>query len=204
MTSTTAAVPAPTASTPSSRRATTRWVISFLGFPLGGFTAWLLTGPVIDTTSAVTGGLLTGAVLGAAQAWALRADRRQILTWIIATAVGMAGGLTAGASLVGFSTTLTDLALQGAVSGAVVGLAQAVVLWPRTGPLALAWPAYLGAAWAAGWSVTTLAGIGVQEQFTVFGASGALVVALLTAVLPLVLRTHPHSTGQGLTSPVAA
>ena len=198
------AVPAPTTSTPSTRRAIARWMISFLGFPLGGFVAWLLTGPVIDTTSAVTGGLLTGAVLGAAQAWALRADRSQTLTWMIAAAVGMAVGLTAGASLVGFSTTLTDLAIQGAVSGAAVGFAQMLVLWRRTGPLALVWPGYLAAAWAAGWTVTTLAGIGVEEQFTVFGASGALVVALLTSVLPLVLRTRPCSNQHGLASRVSA
>jgi hypothetical protein len=179
-------------------------MISFLGFPVGGLAAWLLMGPVTDTTSAVTGGLLTGAVLGAAQAWALRADRRQALTWIVATAVGMAVGLTAGASLVAFSTTLTDLAIQGALSGAAVGLAQTLVLWRRTGPLALAWPGYLATAWAAGWSVTTLAGIGVEEQFAVFGASGALVVALLTTVLPLVLRTRPRSDQHGLGSRMSA
>jgi hypothetical protein len=200
----TTAVPVPTTSAPSTRRAVARWMISFLGFPLGGLAAWVLTGPVIDATSAVTGGLLTGAVLGAVQAWALRADRRHVLTWVIATAVGMAVGLTAGASLVGFSTTLTDLAIQGAATGAAVGLAQTLVLWRRTGPLALAWPGYLAAAWAAGWTVTTLAGIGVEEQFTVFGASGALVVALLTSVLPLVMRTRPRSNQQGHTSRVSA
>ena len=193
-----------TISAPSTRRAVIRWTISFLGFPLGGLAAWLLTGPVTDTTSAVAGGLLTGAVLGAAQAWALSARRRAIITWVSATAVGMAVGLAAGASLVGFSTGLPDLALQGAVCGAAVGLAQAVVLWRRTGPLALAWPGYLAAAWALGWTVTTSAGIGVEEQFTVFGASGALVVALLTAVLPLVLRARPRSTQQGLSSRVSA
>ena len=203
MTSTTA-LPAPVTSTPSTRRSVARWLISFLGFPLGGLVAWLLTGPVTDPTSAVTGGLLTGAVLGAAQAWALRADRRAVLTWSLATATGLAVGLAAGASLVGFSTSLADLALQGAVSGAAVGLAQAVVLWRRTGPLALMWPVYLAAAWAAGWTVTTLAGIGVEEQFTVFGASGALVVAALTAVLPLVLRTRLSPSHSGLTSRVSA
>ena len=194
MTSTTAP-PAPATSTPSTKRTLARWMISFLGFPLGGLAAWLLTGPVIDPASAAAGGILTGAVLGAAQAWALGADRRGVLVWTLATALGMSVGLTAGSSLVGFSTGLGHLALQGAVSGAAVGLAQAVVLWPRTGPLALAWPGYLAAAWALGWTTTTLAGIGVEEQFTVFGASGALVVALLTSILPLVLRTRQASTG---------
>jgi hypothetical protein len=189
-------VPGATASIPSTTRVVVRWTISFLGFPLGGLAAWLLTGPVTDATSALAGGLLTGAVLGAAQAWALRTGRRLGLAWTGATAVGLAVGLASGAALVGFSTTLPDLALQGAVSGAAVGLAQAALLWRRTGPPALAWPAYLAAAWALGWGVTTLAGIGVEEQFTVFGASGALVVALLTSVLPLVLRARTATAPQ--------
>jgi len=188
--STVTAAPLRTTPSTSSARTVARWMISFLGFPLGGLAAWLVTGPVVDTTSAVTGGLLTGAILGAVQAWALRADRRLFTTWTLATAIGLAVGLTAGATLVSFSTSLADLAVQGAVSGGVVGLAQAVVLWRRTGPLALAWPAYLAVVWGAGWTVTTLAGIGVDEQFTVFGASGALVATLLTAVLPLVLRAR--------------
>ena len=164
-------------------------MISFLGFPLGGLAAWLLTGPVVDPTSAVAGGLLTGAVLGAVQAWALRATRRSFVAWSLATSVGMAAGLTVGASIIGFATGLSDLALQGAISGAAVGLAQAVVLWRRTGLLTLVWPAYLAGAWALGWTVTTLAGIGVDEQFTAFGASGAVVAAALTTILPLILRT---------------
>jgi hypothetical protein len=105
----------------------------------------------------------------------------------------LAVGLAAGAAVVGFSTGLADLALQGVISGAGVGLAQAAVLWRWTGPLALAWPAYLASVWAAGWTVTTLAGIGVSEQFTVFGSSGAVAAALLTSVLPLVLRTRTAS-----------
>jgi hypothetical protein len=188
------AVPAPHTPTRPVRRDVSRWLISFLGFPLGGFAALLLTGPVNNTTAALTGGLLTGVVLGAAQAWALRLDRRALVAWAFATAIGMAVGLAIGANLVRFSSGLAELALQGAVCGAAVGLAQAAVLWRRTGPLALAWPAYLAAAWAAGWTVTTLAGIVVEERFTVFGASGALVVALLTSVLPLVLRARPGST----------
>jgi hypothetical protein len=46
--------------------------------------------------------------------------------------------------------------------------------------------------WAAGWAVTTTAGIGVDDQFTVFGSSGALIVTALTLVLPFALnRRNP-------------
>jgi hypothetical protein len=41
--------------------------------------------------------------------------------------------------------------------------------------------------WALGWLVTTSIGVAVDQQFIVFGSSGALVVTALTAVLPLVL-----------------
>ena len=37
-------------------------------------------------------------------------------------------------------------------------------------------------------------GIAVEEQFTTFGAFGALTVTLLTAVLPVVLATRPTHT----------
>src|SRR4051794_10004379 len=94
-----------------------RWMISFLGFPLGGFVALTLTAPVDSIGHALVGGLLTGAVLGAVQAWAMRFDRRHVVAWTIATAVGLAIGLALGASLVDFGTSIGDLAQQGAVTG---------------------------------------------------------------------------------------
>jgi hypothetical protein len=56
------------------------------------------------------------------------------------------------------------------------------------------WPLYLAGAYALGWVVTTTGGIAVEEQFTTFGAYGAVTVAALTSVLPLVLSTRPTST----------
>lgn len=176
-----------TAARPSTGRTLARWLVSFAGFPLGGLAAMLLVGPVDGTLAAATGGLVTGAVLGTVQGLALRLDRRALLGWALATATGLSAGLTVGASAVGFRTGLTDLAGQGALSGLAVGLAQAAVLVRRTGPVAFAWPAYLAAAWAAGWFVTTSIGVQVEEQFTVFGAAGAVTVTALTAVLPVVL-----------------
>jgi hypothetical protein len=174
----------------SSWTTVARWMVSFAGFPLGGVTAMILTGPVNSTASAIAGGFVAGVVLGAVQAWALRADRRLFAAWALATAVGLASGLAAGASLVRFSTDLGDLAIQGAVSGAAVGLAQAIALWRRTGPIALAWPLCLAGAWTVGWVVTASIGVKVDQQFTVFGSAGAVCVALLTSALPLF-----HNTG---------
>ena len=61
------------------------------------------------------------------------------------------------------------------------------MLAPRLGRAALAWPAALTAIWAVGWAVTYAFGIQVDDQFTIFGSSGALVVTALTAALPLIL-----------------
>lgn len=182
------AAPPTTQTRRSTVRTVARWLVSFAGFPLGGLAAILLTGPVDSIPSALAGGFVTGVILGAVQAWALRADRRLFVSWVVATAIGLSVGLAAGATLAGYATGLSDLMLQGAVSGLAVGLAQAIVLWPRVGTVAAIWPAYLAGAWAAGWAVSTAIGIQVEERFTVFGSAGALTVALLTAVLPILLE----------------
>ena len=174
--------------TRSSTRTVLRWLVSFTGFPLGGFAAMLFVGPADAVLPALAGGLVTGAVLGAVQAWALRLDRATALAWAAATALGLAAGLALGGSAVSFGTTIGALALQGAVSGAVVGLAQAAVLARRLGAAVSAWPAYVAGVWALGWTLTTAVGVDVERHWTVFGAAGAVTAAVLTAVLPLALE----------------
>ena len=164
-----------------------RWLATFPGFPLGGLAAMLLVGPVDSATSAIAGGLVSGAVLGLAQAWGLGLDRRAASGWVAATATGFAVGLAAGAAAVGYGTDLRDLALQGGVAGLCVGAAQGSRLAASLDGAAIAWPAYLGALWAMGWTLTYAVGVQVDEQFTVFGAAGAVTVTALTSVLPLAL-----------------
>jgi hypothetical protein len=178
---------------PGVRRAVLRWMVSFAGFPLGGLAAFALTGPVDGVGPALAGGLLTGVALGAIQAWALGQARPGTVAWILATTVGLMTGLALGAALVDYRTDLGSLALQGAVNGAVVGLAQATVLLPRIGVLALAWPVALSGIWAAGWAITASYGVDVDKQFTIFGSSGALATTLLTSFLPLVLNSRHYT-----------
>ena len=97
-------------------------------------------------------------------------------------------GLVAATWMVDFRTGLADLAVQGAVCGAAVGTLQAVVLRPLLGRRALAWPVALSAVWAAGWTITAAAGVQVDQQFAVFGSSGAIVATALTAVLPILIN----------------
>jgi hypothetical protein len=173
-------------------RTMARWMVSFAGFPLGGYLAMLLVGPVDSTARAIAGGLVTGAVLGAIQSWGMRADLRQAMAWVVTTAVGLSVGLAVGATVVDFGTSLGDLAVQGAISGLAVGAAQAFSLFPRIGTIAFAWPVYLAAVWTAGWVITTSVGVQVEDQFTVFGAAGAVTVTLLTSVLPVLLVHRQH------------
>jgi hypothetical protein len=164
-------------------------MLSFLGFPIGGLAAFSLVGAVDSTTAALAGGATTGAILGAMQSLASPALPR--LGWILTTSAGLSVGLAIGTTTVDFDTSLGALAGQGAISGAVIGGAQAVVLVRRTtlsAGRAAVWPPFLAACWALGWTITTSAGVGVERQYTVFGATGAVVVTALTAVLPLSLR----------------
>lgn len=187
-------------------RTVARWMLTFTGFPLGGLLTDLVVGPVDGPGSAVLGGLLTGAVLGAVQVWGLGRHRPEPIRWILATATGLAVGLVAGTTTVEHGTGLADLVVLGAFSGAGVGALQALVLRPVLGRRVLAWPFVLAAIWAIGWAVTMAAGVQVEEQFSVFGASGAVVVTAFTASLPVLLarRAAParqaHQTRQGSAS----
>jgi hypothetical protein len=170
-------------------RSALRWLPTFFGFPLGGFIAELVSGPVDGLLAALVGGAISGAVLGAAQSWGFGPAGPPARRWIIATTVGFAVGLGLGAAVVGYGTDFGDLVVQGAICGLVVGSAQAAVLRPQLGVLAFAWAPFVSALWALGWAVTTAAGIDVESQYTVFGSSGALVVTAATAVLPVLLTT---------------
>ena len=163
-----------------------RWMPTFLGFPAGGFAAEIV-GRVDSPGPAIAGGAIAGAILGFAQWLGMRRGGPSPIAWIIATAVGFAVGLGAGAAAVGYDTNVGALATQGLICGAVVGAAQAAVLYRKLGRIVLAWPVVLAALWALGWTITSSAGIDVEAQYTTFGASGALVVTALASVLPIEL-----------------
>ena len=161
------------------RRLRWSWPLAIVvGFPIGGFLANVIVGPVDGIGPALAGGLIAGGIIGAAQWLALRPHVPW--AWIAVTSVGASVGLTAGAALVGYGISRGDLALMGAVTGLGVGALQALLL-ARRGPGALWWAAANPPAWALAWLVTTFViARNVKEQFAVFGASGALVFALLT------------------------
>jgi hypothetical protein len=166
------------------------WPIAILvGFPIGGLAANVIVGKIDSVAAALIGGLIAGAIIGATQWLALRPLVPWV--WLLATSLGMAAGLTAGAALVDYGISRGDLALMGAVTGLAVGGLQAFLL-ARRGSGALWWAAVNPPAWALAWLVTTFVITkNVKEHFAVFGASGALVFALLTwLVLTFLFRPN--------------
>ncbi len=161
-----------------------RWAAVALAFPLAGLLGWAIGGPVDDVRAALIGGAITGAGLGVAQWWAANGAFGDAAAWTGLSATGYATGLAAGAALVGYDTDLGALAVMGLVGGAALGAAQGLAL-ARSGPLRLAvvWGLAMPVLFALGWCATSVAGIGVEDQFTVFGAVGASVYTLLSGVL---------------------
>jgi hypothetical protein len=178
-----------------------RWLPTFVGFIAGGAIATAVTGLVTNVTAAVGGGALAGAVIGAGQWLALRGRLPNIAWWIPATAVGQAVGLTAGAAFVGYQTGLQDLAIQGAVTGLAVGVPQALVLRQHVATW-FWWALAMPPLWALGWIVTTAAGVGVDQHFTNFGATGAIVVTILSGLLLALLLRAPRPAAVVAATPV--
>jgi hypothetical protein len=171
---------------PSERRTFPgwRWMAVWPAFPIAGLIGWTIGGRVDAVDAALVGGAITAAGLAAVQWWAAKGALGRPAPWIGASAVGYAVGLAAGAALVGYETDLGALALMGLVSGATLGAAQGLVL-ARQGRrrLALPWALAMPALFALGWSAASVTGIGVDDQFTVFGAGGALLFTLLSGLL---------------------
>jgi hypothetical protein len=159
---------------------------TFLGFPVGGLVAEVV-GPVDSPAAAIVGGAITGTILGFAQWLGIRRTGPSPIAWIVATAVGFAVGLGLGSAAVDYDTTLGALATQGAICGTAIGVTQASVMYRLLGRIVCAWPVALAAFWALGWAITYGFGVDVEEQYTVFGSSGAIVVTALTSILPIEL-----------------
>ena len=159
------------------------WPVAILlSFPIGGFIADLVVNGVDSVGTALAGGLIAGAVIGAAGWFVLR--QRVSWLWIPATAVGMGLGLAAGAALVDYGIGRGDIVLMGAVTGLGVGGLQALVLARHGIPGAFWWALANPPLWALGWLVTSyVITANVKEQFAVFGGSGAIIFGLLTWLL---------------------
>jgi hypothetical protein len=186
----------------STARPSWLWPVSILvSLPIGGYIADSVVNGVDSVGAALVGGLIVGAVIGAAEWFALR--RWVSWVWIPATIAGMAVGLVAGAALVDYGIDRTDLALMGAVNGLAVGVMQALVLARNRIPGALWWAVTNPPAWALGWFVSSFViSRNIDERFPIFGASGAIVFGLLTwLLLRFLFRAAPEVHGTAATAP---
>jgi MFS family permease len=176
----------------SSRHAFVSWLIwtaGFVSFPIAGVAAGLIAGRVDDPVAALLAGLVTGAVIGVGQ-WLVSRRRLRPVRWILATVAGMGLGLLLGATAVGFGTSLPDLVVMGALTGLLLGIAQTLAL-PAVTRYRWVWAVVIPLLWALGWTVTTLVGVAVEEQFSVFGAAGAFTFSALSGVLLNLLLPAP-------------
>ncbi|HET6713341.1 MAG TPA: hypothetical protein VFI59_06505 [Actinomycetota bacterium] len=172
------------------------WAVAILvSLPIGGYIADLVVDGVDSVGAALAGGIIVGAVIGAAEWFALR--KRVSWLWIPATIAGMAVGLVAGAAIVDYGIGRGDLVLMGAVNGAAVGAMQALVLARHRIPGAVWWAAANPPAWALGWFVSSyVISRNIGERFPIFGASGALVFGVLTwLLLAGLFRAAPNARG---------
>ena len=123
----------------SNRSFWIRWLLAFLGFPLAGLAAQAVVGGIDTPLQGLIGGVASGAVLGTVQWLALRGSLPISPRWILASAAGLGLGLALGVGVLGTETAGAALPLRGAVTGLLLGAAQAVVLRTVAPSLALRW-----------------------------------------------------------------
>src|SRR3954454_17638545 len=105
------------------------WTVTAFAFPPAGYIARQVAGRVDGVGAALLAGVIAGTVLGTGQ-WAVLRRRGASPSWIAATAAGFGVGLTAGAALVDYETSLAALVVMGAVCGIAIGVAQATSFAP--------------------------------------------------------------------------
>lgn len=145
--------------------------------------------------AALVEGLIAGAIIGAAEWFALR--RWVSWLWVPATCAGLAVGLTAGSALVDYGISRGDLLLMGAVTGLCVGVLQALVLVHAGNRLSEAvwWAVANPFGWALAWLVSSyVIARNIGERWPVFGASGCVVFGLLTWPLLAALFNRASET----------
>lgn len=187
----------PVPSAPHPVRDALRWLLVLPAFPLAGLLVTTVIGPVDSPVPALVGGAIVGLAVGAAQLLGLR-GRARGLPWLAASTLGGGLGLLAGSAIVGYAITLPALALQGLVTGLLIGSAQAIAL-PRAAHR-IGWALGVAALWTLGWVTTSLIGVDVDRQYAVFGASGALVATIGFAALTLATHVTPSTTDRTASS----
>ncbi len=158
-----------------------RWAITIIAFPIGGWIAFQLVGPVSDARTAAAAAAIAGAVIGLAQGLAL--GGRRGVRWGLATLVGMTAGVTLSTALTGASVEIPALGLTGLITGLLVGALQALTLH-RGRRVSAAWTATVAGTWALAWMISAnVIAVNIDSGFVTFGLSGALLVTVVTTIV---------------------
>lgn len=166
--------------TQSNRGLVGRWLLAFLGFPIGGGITYLLINSVDSPVKGIIGGLIAGLVIGGVQWLALRHRHLIDMRWIALTAVGLAVGVGSSIAIFGTATDTTTIVERAALTGILLGLSQAFALRRHMGT-AILWAVVVAGAYTLAWPITSLViNDNVQMGYVVFGSSGAIVFQLIT------------------------
>ena len=168
-----------------------RWLPTFLGFPIGGYIATATVGSLHDPVSAAAGGLVAGAFIGGAQWLALRSRGHDPpLGRLHGGGDGRGQRARRDAHRRRHRDRRRDAVGPRHRRGGRRGAVGAAGARPR---VAAAWTAVTAAGWSLGWLVTSQVIVDIERGHHVFGASGALLVTLLTglALRHLVAAARP-------------
>jgi len=165
------------------------WMLTFLVIPIAGYIGTFIVGPIDNFVAALIGGAFVGLTVGVVQALVSR-GRLSLLPWAIASTIGTSVGVAAGTLAVGYHTSLGSLVFAGLITGVTVGIAQAMAL-PAATRFRWLWLPVSAVLWPLAWTATTLAGIHVEQQFIIYGASGAFVYALFSGLVLQLLIPRP-------------
>jgi hypothetical protein len=158
------------------------WIIAVVGFPIGGLLAQTIAGPAATVPAAVISGLIAGAIIGLTQGVALWLRGQALTLWVVGTAAALAIALGAVTAAIGQIETSTEAAILGAVSGVLIGGAQAALLMRAGIANAWIWVVVTGLAWAIGWLITASVGVALAPGWPLYGASGAIVSQIITGI----------------------
>lgn len=165
-----------------------RFIPTLLAFPIGGEIVALTIGSVRTNTDALIGGAIVGIVLGALQFWALK-PLNVSATWVVSSAISLSIGSFIAALVTGLETTSSSLAIQGLISGALVGAGQGLIQKFSIASIAI-WTLSVSLTWAIAWVITSKVIVDVKYGYAIFGSSGALVAtSILTLVIPRVFQS---------------
>ena len=168
-------------SRPSFLRTWLIWTAGFLAFPIAGLAGTAVAGRVDTPVAALLGGAVS-------RAGHRRRPGRGQLAPTRPPPVGSGHrdrhglGSSPRRRAVGYRTSLVDLALMGAVTGSF-SVSRRRSPCPAAPTCAGPGPPRCRCCGPLGWTVTTLGGIAVDEQFTVFGAYGAVTFSALSGLL---------------------